>query len=156
MSIIKGISTLLRKTLFKMDNRLFFLITKTENAMNVYIKQQFLKAGLKVTPGQLAILFLLKGKNRQTMTELSQSLETDNSAVTRSIDRLERAGLVERNSSASDRREYRITITGDGISETERVGKVIAAVNKKIESEFSSKELDAFKATLLKMYSIFR
>lgn len=139
-----------------MDNRVFFLITKTENAMNVYIKQQFLKAGLKVTPAQLAILFLLKGKNGQTMTELSQGLETDNSAVTRSIDRLERAGLVERNSSATDRREYRITITGDGISETERVKRVIAAINKKIESEFSSKELDAFKATLLKMYSIFR
>ena len=156
MSIIKGISTLLRKTLFKMDNRLFFLITKTENAMNVYIKQQFLKAGLKVTPAQLAILFLLKGKNRQTMTELSQSLETDNSAVTRSVDRLERAGLVERNSSASDRRECHITITEDGVAETERVKKVIASINKKIESEFSSKELDAFKATLLKMYSLFR
>lgn len=139
-----------------MDNRIFYLLTKAENTVNVYIKQQFVKSGLKVTPGQLAILFILKSRNRQTMTGLSQSLETDNSAVTRTIDRLEKAGLVERNSSENDRREYQITITGEGLAETERAKKVIAAVNKKIESEFSTKELDDFRNTLLKMHSVFR
>ena len=139
-----------------MDNRIFFLMTKAENSMNVYIKQQFIKAGLKVTPSQLAVLFLLKAKNNQTMTELSQALGTDNSAVTRIIDRLEKSVLVERTSSSSDRREYQITITGEGISETERVKKVIAAINKKIENEFSMTELDVFKATLTKMDRLFR
>lgn len=139
-----------------MDHRIFYFVTKTENAMNLYIKQQLSKAGLKVTPAQLAILFLLKAKNRQTMTELSQALETDNSAMTRSIDRLIKSGLVERNSSENDRREYHITITAEGISETDRVKKVITAINKKIENEFSSVELDDFKKTLVKMYSLFK
>ncbi len=138
-----------------MDNRIFFLISKTENAMNSYIKQQFAKAGLKVTPGQLAILFLLKGKNRQSMTDLSQGLEIDNSAMTRLIDRLEKNGLVERNNSTNDRREYHIIITEAGILETERVKKVIVAINKKIEDEFSLKELDEFKRTLMRMNSLF-
>ena len=139
-----------------MDNRIFFLLTKTENAVNVYIKQQFSKAGLKVTPAQLGILFILKKRNSQTMTELSQELGTDNSAVTRAVDRLEKSGLVERNNSADDRREYHITITNAGVDETERVRKVIVAINKKITDEFSSKELDDFKKTLVKMHSLFR
>lgn len=139
-----------------MENRLFFLLSKTENAFSVYIKQQFSMAGLKVTPGQLGILFLLKGNNRQSMTELSQQLGTDNSAVTRSVDRLEKSGMVERNSSASDRREYQITITEEGIAETERVRKVISAINKKIETVFTSKELDELKKTLEKMDALFR
>lgn len=139
-----------------MDNRIYFLLTKTENSMNVHIKQQFTKAGLKITPVQLGILFLLKAKNRQSMTEISQGLGTDNSAVTRSVDRMEKSGFVERNNSANDRREYHITITDAGIAETERAKKVIAEVNKKIENEFSSKELEDFKKTLLKMNSLFR
>jgi len=139
-----------------MDNRIFFLLSKTENTMTVYLKKQFYGAGLKVTPVQLGILFLLKTRNRQTMTEISQELGTDNSAVTRSIDRLEKSGFVERNNSSNDRREYHITITGTGIAETEKSKKVIAAVNKKIESEFSSKELDEFKKTLVKMNLLFR
>ena len=139
-----------------LDNRLFYLISKTENAISVYVKQQFAKSGLKVTPGQLGILFILKSRDRQSMSELSRELGTDNSAVTRSIDRLEKSGLVERNNSADDRREYHITITRAGLAETERVKGVIAAINKKIENEFSAKELDAFKMTLVKMDMLFR
>lgn len=137
------------------DNRIYFLLAKTENAMTVYIRQQFLKAGLKVTPAQLGILFILKNKNSRTMTELSQELGTDNSAVTRAVDRLEKSGLVERNNSPDDRREYRITITGPGVDETESVKKVIAAINKKITDKFSPAELDDFRKTLVKMYSLF-
>ena len=139
-----------------MDNRLFYLLSKAENSMTVYVKQQLAKAGLKVTPGQLGILFLLKGRNRQTMTELSRELGTDNSAVTRTVDRLEKAGMVQRNNSSGDRRECHITVTEAGVAETERAKKVITDVNEKIESEFSSGELDDFKKTLVKMDSMFR
>lgn len=139
-----------------MDNRIYFLLSKTGNAMSAHIKQQLLKNGLKVTPGQLGILFLLKSRNMLSMSELSRELGTDNSAVTRSIDRLEKNGLVQRNNSSDDRREYHITITAAGISETERVKDVIAAINKKIEREFSQKELDAFKTTLVRMDAMFR
>jgi DNA-binding MarR family transcriptional regulator len=124
--------------------------------MSAHIKQQLLKKGLKVTPGQLGILFLLKSRNMQSMSELSRELDTDNSAITRSIDRLEKNGLVQRNNSSDDRREYHITITAAGISETERVKDVIAVINKKIEREFSQKELDAFKTTLARMDAMFR
>lgn len=144
------------KGVMNLDNRLFYLISKTENAISAYVKQQFTKNGLKVTPGQLGILFILKLRNRQSMSELSRELGTDNSAVTRSIDRLEKSGLVERNNSTDDRREYHITITKAGLAETERVKGVIAAVNKKIENEFSAKELDAFKTSLVKMDMLFR
>jgi len=139
-----------------LNNRLFYLLSKTENALSVYVKQQFSQSGLKVTPGQLGILFLIKAGNRQSMSELSRELGTDNSAVTRSVDRLERSGLVARNNSADDRREYLITITPAGIAETEKAGAVIAAINKKIENEFSKRELDEFRSTLQKLDSLFR
>jgi DNA-binding MarR family transcriptional regulator len=139
-----------------MDNRLFFLLTRTENAVSIYVKQQLIKAGLKVTPGQLGILFLLKNRNMQTMGELSMELETDNSAITRSIDRLEKSRLVIRKMNVNDRREINIAITESGLLETEKAKKVIADINRKIELEFSIEELNTLKKNLLRMTAMFR
>ncbi len=139
-----------------MDNRLFFLLTRTENAVSVHIKHQLVKAGLNVTPGQLGILFLLKNRDMQTMGELSIELETDNSAITRSIDRLEKSNLVIRNMNINDRREINISITDEGLREIENAKKVIAEINKKIDKEFSIEELNTFKKNLIKMTALFR
>ena len=139
-----------------MEKRIYYLLTKTENAMSVHIRQRFSEAGLKVTPAQLGILFLLKGGDGRTMTELSRELGTDNSAVTRAVDRLQKSGLVERNSDTGDRREYRITITGAGVDETAKAVGIIAGINGKIASEFSAGELDDFRKTLVRMYDLFR
>jgi DNA-binding MarR family transcriptional regulator len=139
-----------------MDNRLYFLLTRTENAASIYIKQRLGKAGLKVTPGQLSILFLLKNRDMQTMGELSIELETDNSAITRSIDRLEKSGLVIRKMNINDRREINISITEAGLHETENAIIVIADINKEIEMEFSAEELNTFKKNLLRMTALFR
>ena len=138
-----------------MENRIYYLLAKAEGALAAYIRQQLYGAGLKVTPAQLGILFLLKGKDGRTMTELSRDLGTDNSGITRSVDRLEKSGLVERNSNPEDRREYSITITKAGISETESAKKIIASINRKINSEFSQAELDDFIKYMQRINSIF-
>ena len=139
-----------------MDSRIYYLITKTESAMSNYIRQRFQSAGLKVTPAQVGILFLLKGGADPTMTELSRDLGADNSAVTRAVDRLEKAGLVERKNGTDDRREYRITITGAGIDETEGAKRIIAEINSRIAGEFRQNELDEFRKTLTRMNELFR
>lgn len=139
-----------------MENRIYYLLTRTESLMNSYIKQQLSGAGLKVTPAQLGLLFLLKGKDGRTMTELSRDLGMDNSAVTRAVDRLEKSTLVERKSSSGDRREYRIMITESGIAETEEAKKVITSLNAKISESFPQEELEILSNGLLKLFSLFK
>ena len=138
-----------------MDTRLYFMLAKAENAMTVYIKKQLSLAGLKVSPGQLGILFLLKDRNGQTMSELSAALETDNSAVTRAVDRLEKSGLAVRQMNLNDRREYHIVITEQGINETGKAIPVIAAVNALIDSEFTKDEVDIFRSVITRMNCMF-
>jgi len=139
-----------------MDKRLYFLLAKTENAMSVYVKKQLLSAGLKVSTGQLGILFLLKKNDMQTMSELSTAIETDNSAITRAIDRLEKSGLVIRQYNEKDRREIRIKITEEGFSETENAKIVISDLTEKIGKKFTKDELNSFNKVLIKMNSMFR
>jgi DNA-binding MarR family transcriptional regulator len=107
----------------------------------------FSEDGVTITPHS-RILFLLKRKNGQTMSELSQVLTLDNSTLTGLVDRLERAGFVKRNASTADRRASHVFITDKGGGEIERARAVINRVNEQIKADFTESEVEAFKKIL--------
>ena len=129
------------------NDRLIYLIGTAQHILQSYLKRESIKAGVKITPPQAAILFLLK-KNPCSMSELSNVLHVDNSAVTGLIDRLEKSGYVARKMNPLDRRSYSIHITDSGISEINRAKKVINRVNDEIKAGFSEQEITAFKEVL--------
>jgi DNA-binding MarR family transcriptional regulator len=90
------------------------------------------------------------------MSELSGQLEMDNSAVTRIVDRLEKGGFVKRELNKNDRREFLVTITDSGMKEIKAAKSVVHNLNKKMEKNFSSDELDQFRRVLTDMAGIFR
>jgi DNA-binding MarR family transcriptional regulator len=138
------------------DKRIFFLIVKAEQAVTSYFRQELIKSGLKITPGQSGALFLLEKKSPRNMSELSGELEMDNSAVTRIVDRLEKGGFVKRELNINDRREFLVTITDSGLKEIRGAKSVVNKLNKKMEKNFSSAELDQFRHVLIDMAEIFK
>ena len=86
------------------DDRLIYQVFMAQQKLRIYLKSALLAEGVKVTPTQTGILFLLKRKNGMTMTELSQVLAADNSTMTGLVDRLEKSGFVVREASPTDRR----------------------------------------------------
>lgn len=130
------------------DDRLIFLLAKAHNKLQNYLKTQLAAAGLRITVVQAGILFLLKQRDGQTMTELSQALSTDNSAVTGLVDRMEKLGLIVRKMSPNDRRAYLIHITPDGLGEIEKAKTVIRRANEEIKEGFTPEDIDAFKRVL--------
>lgn len=139
-----------------MDKRIFFLIVKAEQAIASFFRQELVKSGLKVTPGQTGVLYLLEKSDKMTMSELSLSLEMDNSAVTRIVDRLEKAGFVKRELNPDDRRAFYVMITAQGIDEIKKTKSTVRGMNKKIEAEFSEEELEVFRRNLVRIKEIFR
>jgi DNA-binding MarR family transcriptional regulator len=65
--------------------------------------------GLTVT--WYAVLSVLERGEAETGADLSRHFSTDPTAVTRTIDRLEEAGLVKREKHSTDRRRYIVVIT---------------------------------------------
>jgi len=130
------------------DDRLIFLVFTAQLKLKTYLKNALSGAGVTITPAQSGILFLLMGKNGQTMSELSQVLSLDNSTLTGLVDRLERAGFVKRNASAADRRASHVFITEKGCEETDRAKAVIRRVNEQIKTDFTGDEVEAFKKIL--------
>ncbi len=90
------------------------------------------------------------------MTELSQVLSTDNSAVTGLVDRLEKLGLIVRKMAPNDRRAYLIHITPEGLEEIERAKGIIRSVNEEIKEGFSTEEINAFKKILNNLFERFK
>ncbi len=131
-----------------MDDRLIFLLFKAQNKLQNYIRSQLTTAGVRIGVAQAGILFLLKQKDGRTMTELSQILSTDNSAITGLVDRLERSGFISRKMSLNDRRAYLISITPDGLEEIDKAKGVIRRVNEEIKEGFLVEEIESFKKVL--------
>lgn len=88
----------------------------------------------QLTAGQLEVLELLQAHEPMKPSDLLPHLETTPAAITTLLDRMERAGLVERNSDESDRRIVWVTMTELGRSEVERgVAVRSAIVNRSLE-----------------------
>lgn len=91
-----------------------------------------------LTAGQLEVLELLAVHERMKPSDLLPYLETTPAAITTLLDRMERAGLVERNRNESDRRIVWITMTPLGRSEVER--------GVRVRTEVASRSLDRLSA----------
>lgn len=132
----------------KKDDRLIYLIFTAQQKLRTYIKNVMIKENVRVTTAQAGILFLLKQKSGQSMSEMSQMLSIDNSTLTGLVDRLERSGFVRRNSNPGDRRALNIDITDAGIRELEKAKTVIGRINEEIKVGFSEQEMESFKRVL--------
>ncbi|BBI33276.1 MarR family winged helix-turn-helix transcriptional regulator [Cohnella abietis] len=88
----------------------------------------------QLTVGQLEVLELMQVHEPMKPSELLPYLETTPAAITTLLDRMERAGLVERNRDEGDRRIVWVTMTALGRSEAVRGLAVRSAiVNRSLE-----------------------
>lgn len=137
------------------DNRLIYLIFTAQQKLRTHINNIMIRENVRVTPAQAGILFLLKEKDGRTMSELSQILSIDNSTITGLVDRLEKAGLVRRNLSPTDRRALHVYASPEGMQEADKAGKVIRMVNQEIREGFTAEELECFKKILKSFFRKF-
>jgi DNA-binding MarR family transcriptional regulator len=138
------------------DDRLIYLVFRAQHQLLTYLETELTKAGIVISTKQAGVLFLLRDSNLQTMSELSQTLAIEGSAMTGLIDRLERYDLVTREINPDDRRQFRISITKRGFEELSKAEKVIRKTNEFIKSDFSEQEIDAFKKVLNSFFNKFK
>jgi DNA-binding MarR family transcriptional regulator len=132
----------------KTDDRLIYLLFMAQQKLRTYINNALSQGDIKTTLSQTGILFLLRQEDGQSMTQLSNALDIDNSTLTGLIDRMERSGLVTRRPGDSDRRAFRISITPQGLKESNRAGPLIRKINEEIKSGFFREEIVTFKRVL--------
>ncbi len=137
------------------NDRFIYLVSMAQHTLRTYLNSLFSKEGMKITPPQATLLFLLEVRDGRIMSELGQVIGVDNSAITGLVDRLEKAGLVIRKLNPEDRRSLLIYITPGGRKETKKAEAIIRRVNESIKAGFSARDMDTFKKILNSFFEKF-
>jgi DNA-binding MarR family transcriptional regulator len=96
----------------QIENCLSFYLGKAYQRVTQSAKQRLSTYG--VTPLQYALLKVLWEQDSQSGAALGERLLLDSATMTGLLDRLEHAGLIERQSHATDRRVNRVLLTARG------------------------------------------
>ena len=104
-----------------------------------------------VYPGQGAVLLFLWVQDGQTQRELSRQVTIDEASMVRSIDRMERNGLVRRVRNAKDRRQINIYLTDKGRALRDQLVPGAIAGNAVATQGFTESERNQVFALLLQM-----
>ena len=107
----------------------------------------------KIRPGLFSLLCLVRANPGIAQIELGTHLGVDKASIVALLDRLERAGLIERRRSTRDRRRQGIFLTDAGSSELEVLMQQVRQLERQIASRFSKTELDQFLGFLRRMHS---
>lgn len=96
-----------------------------------------------VTPAQYNVLRILKGSHpgRMTCSEIGVRLLDRTPDVTRLLNRLEKARLITRTRSRTDRRVVRVGITEAGRELLERMDPAVEAIQERLSRHLTDDEL---------------
>jgi len=107
----------------------------------------------KIRPGLFSLLILTRSNPGIAQIELGTHLGVDKASIVALLDRLERAGLIERRRSTRDRRRQGIFLTEAGSGELEALMGQVRQLERHMASRFSKSELDQFLGFLHRMYA---
>ena len=99
-----------------------------------------LLAGIGLFPGQEILLMHLGEKDGQPQKSLCDITGLDHSTVTKSLVRLERSGLIERQKCAEDGRVSKVYLTEKGREATTAIAKVWADLERRTVSGLSPED----------------
>lgn len=133
------------------ENSIGYQLSYTENLHRKLLNKKFSINKLDITPEQFIILDLLTEHSTGiSMQKISEKIHRDNSAITRSIDILEKKNLVSRVNAEKDRRKKIILITEQGIKLLHNAKDIAKQYAKEVAKGLTEKQLnDLF--TILKI-----
>ncbi len=108
-------------------------------------------APYRVTRRQYAVLSRLWQEDGLALTELASRLYADPSSLCRTIELMERAGLVRRQRDAADRRVFRIKLSERGRALKRRLRPLVQAHEEETVRGLAPAEIEAVADALRKM-----
>lgn len=122
---------------------------------NVAIYQDYTAAmgDLGLTQKQFAVLELVAANPKVSQIDIANRLSMDRATMMALVNRLEGRNLIARQPSSVDRRRQELVLTGDGASTLARAREIQTKHEARFTERFSPEELQAFIASLKRIYS---
>lgn len=93
---------------------LLFQIDLTGKAAKQYSQRRLDEEGIDITIDQWVLLKIVEESKELSQKELAQKSRRDPASITRTLDILERKGLIARTNIEGNRRQYRVVLTVGG------------------------------------------
>jgi DNA-binding MarR family transcriptional regulator len=135
-----------------LDDVFIYLIERTERQIKRYANIALKAQGIEITPEQWVLLKRIGERAVINQRELAELSFKDPASVTRTLDLLEKNGLVRRDDMAGDRRAYNLMLTDAGVELVERIMPVAQSVRAHGLRGVSAEELGELKRILNKIY----
>lgn len=119
---------------------------KASRQISVYLEAQTREVGLSPAEGHL--LTFLRSYAPTPVGELVRVFGLKQSTLTSMLDRLEKAGLVRRETNPGDRRSFLIHISDPGRELAERLNQCLAALEEEIRKRVSPRDVEGFHALM--------
>lgn len=127
---------------------LAFLLAHASHVLSTELTAEL--AGLGITPrGSCVLSAALTGE--KTQIQLADMCGLDKTTMVVTVDELEKAGLVERQTSPVDRRARIIAVTSQGREVSAKAAEVIARVYEDVLSSLPDGERDGFVRGLTRL-----
>jgi len=128
---------------------IFFQLSRVSRAGARYWHKVVADYG--VTSAQALVLLCLALEDRITARQLGAKIEFDSATLTGLVDRLTKAGLVERQNNPRDRRAIFICLTPEGRDTATRLETLIEPANQAFLSALTPEEALILRALLKKI-----
>ena len=102
----------------------------------------------------LRVLELVGEPHRMSPTELSEIVVRSSGGMTQILDRLERAGLVERAADPSDRRRVVVGLTKAGVRTAQQASEAYAEERQRILGALSDEEIERLDAAVHRLLEV--
>ena len=134
---------------FVIEESLGYLVNRLARSMAGQLAEELRPEGVAI--GQWAILLILWARDGMSQAELSRVVAIEPPTVVRTIDRMVRDGLVNREPDPRDRRVTRIHLTARGRALRDALVPKAAAVNAATLSRLTTGEADTLQRLLRKL-----
>ncbi len=111
--------------------------------------------GKPLTLSQIHAVEILNSQGALKMKELAEKMGVTTGTLTVLVDRLEKAGLVERRPHETDRRSIRVLLTDKGLSLAQEHHKLHRRLTQELTSSMSKEEISSLVGHLKKMLGAF-
>ena len=134
---------------FVIEDSLGYLINRAARAFAGRLADEL--RPFEVGIGQWAVLLHLWGNDGMTQAQLARRVAIEQPTMVRTIDRMERDGLVIRSPDPNDGRASRITLTERGWTLRDALVPLAARVNRVATQAMTDEEVVALKRLLAKL-----
>jgi DNA-binding MarR family transcriptional regulator len=136
---------------FVIEDSLGYLINRAARAFASRLGSEL--RPFEVGIGQWAVLMHLWGNDGMTQAQLARRVAIEQPTMVRTIDRMERDGLVNRRPDPNDGRASRITLTERGWNLRDALVPLADGVNRAATESLTDEELATLRRLLAKLVS---